>query len=105
MIVSIKFCGGCNPRIDRGKIAEGLNKIFENLGISVVWNSLDADLIVFISGCATSCACRWVVSDTPSVVIASTTVNHREVTEEDIIPSVARIIRTHIEKSHHHEGT
>lgn len=92
MIVSIKFCGGCNPRIDRGKIAGELKKRFEKLGMTVVWNKLDADFIVFLSGCTTSCACRWVLPDVPSVVIAATTVNHREVAEEDIIPSIEHII-------------
>lgn len=104
MIVSIKFCGGCNPGIDRGKIAGELKKQFEKLGMTVVWNRLDADFIVYVSGCTTSCACRWNVPDISSVVIAGMTVNHREVTEEGIIPSVTRIIIEHIGKSYHNEG-
>jgi hypothetical protein len=99
MVVSITFCGGCNPKIDRGDIGNKLKEILEGLGLSVVWDSLQADFVVFISGCSTSCACRWKRPDIPSVIVAGTSVNHREVAEEDIIPACVRAVRAYIE--HH----
>jgi len=99
MVVSITFCGGCNPKIDRGSIGNKLKEILEGLGVSVVWNSLEAGFVVFISGCSTSCACRWKRPAIPSVIVAGTSVNHREVAEEDIVPVCASAVRAYIE--HH----
>ena len=42
--VGIQFCGGCNPRIDRGRIALELQQALEGMGHRVVFNSPDADL-------------------------------------------------------------
>jgi len=84
MVVSITFCGGCNPKIDRGDIGNKLKEILEGFGVSVV---------------STSCACRWKRPDIPSVIVAGTSVNHREEAEEDIVPACVRAVRAYIE--HH----
>ncbi|MCM0757647.1 hypothetical protein M7775_03560 [Sporomusa sphaeroides DSM 2875] len=57
--VSIKFCGGCNPRIDRMRLAEQIRKFCLEQGHEVIYNSLDADLIVFLSGCTAGCSRRY----------------------------------------------
>lgn len=94
--VGIRFCGGCNPRIDRGTIAAELKNRLEKLGITVHWNRLDGDVIIYVSGCTTSCACRWHGAKGSSVIVAGTTVNYFDTAEEDIVPLCMAIVLKHI---------
>ncbi len=55
--LAIKFCGGCNPSIERGLVAR---LIREDLTENVLWVSPDeeVDLLLVISGCFTACVER-----------------------------------------------
>jgi hypothetical protein len=55
--LAIKFCGGCNPVIDRGQLA---GDIRENLSGLVRWVPAEeeTDLLLIICGCLTACADR-----------------------------------------------
>jgi hypothetical protein len=70
--VSIKFCGGCNPRIDRSLIAEKVRESLFAYGYEIVLNSITADFIVYLSGCTANCAYRYSNSKKPCVVAEST---------------------------------
>jgi hypothetical protein len=52
---SLKFCGGCNPTIERGIVAQRLR---EGLEGKVRWVSEGEkrDFILIINGCPTACA-------------------------------------------------
>jgi hypothetical protein len=54
--LAVKFCGGCNPALEREDIAR---KIREGLPASewVSWEE-GADLVLIINGCTTACAER-----------------------------------------------
>jgi len=92
MKVSIRFCGGCNPRIDRGKIARELQKAFAGMGLDVVFNVPDADFAVFLSGCSSECTLKFNPQDPPYVTVAATTVNGLDVSEENIVPAVLEAV-------------
>ncbi len=55
--LAIKFCGGCNPVIERGVVARIIR---EGLSVKIEWVAPDeeADLLIILSGCLTSCADR-----------------------------------------------
>jgi hypothetical protein len=55
--LAIKFCGGCNPGIERGLVA---HLIREDLAEKVCWVPPDeeADLLLLIGGCLTGCVDR-----------------------------------------------
>jgi len=55
--LAIKFCGGCNPCIERGLVAR---LIREDLAESVRWVPPDeeTDLLLLIGGCLTACVDR-----------------------------------------------
>jgi len=55
--LAIKFCGGCNPSIERGLVAR---LILEDLAERVRWVPPDeeADLLLLIGGCQTACVDR-----------------------------------------------
>jgi hypothetical protein len=84
MQVSITFCGGCNPNIDRGRLAAMLKERLEPLGISVSYNKSDADFVVYLSGCAVSCVSRKVPENQDCVRIAGCSVNSLAAAEEDL---------------------
>ncbi len=60
--LSVKFCGGCNPHIDRGFL---LQIIRESLVDQVLWVSWgeEADLLLILNGCLVSCADRGDVKE------------------------------------------
>jgi len=53
--LAIKFCGGCNPAIERGAVAK---RIREELAKEVSWVSgeEEKDFLLIINGCETACA-------------------------------------------------
>jgi hypothetical protein len=55
--LAIKFCGGCNPLIERSFLAETVRK---KLAGAVCWVSWEEtpDLVLIINGCLTACADR-----------------------------------------------
>jgi hypothetical protein len=93
MTVSIQFCGGCNPRIDRGRIAHELQQALIGMGLEVVFNSRDADLVIFLSGCMSGCALKFNPKDPPYITVAAATVDGEEVGEARIVPEVLRKVR------------
>jgi hypothetical protein len=82
--VSIQFCGGCNPRINRSVIFHSLEQILRKNNINLIVNSADADFIIYLSGCLANCASKFNPSHIPYVVIAATTVDGEELAEDDI---------------------
>jgi hypothetical protein len=98
MKVSIKFCGGCNPRIDRVGVAANIRNHFASERVEVVYNSLDADIIVYISGCQASCAMRYSESDKPSVVIAGSSVDSLAVEENGLVGIVIKKVGDYVAK-------
>ncbi len=93
MKLSIQFCGGCNPRIDRGNIARELQKAGTDIGLDVVLNSPDADITVFLSGCLSGCALKYNPHDPPYVEVAAATVDGIDVPEERIVAEVMMKVR------------
>ncbi|EAX48076.1 hypothetical protein TcarDRAFT_1954 [Thermosinus carboxydivorans Nor1] len=69
--VSIYFCGGCNPRIDRGQIAKEVSQLLAGQGFQILFNTLDADFIVFLSGCTVSCANKYHSGGRPAITVAA----------------------------------
>lgn len=84
--VSIRFCGGCNPRIDRGLIAGRLRAALAEKGCEVVFNQPDADAIIYLNGCAADCASRYnpPPAGTAVVNISAGAVDGKPVPEDEL---------------------
>ena len=67
--LAIKFCGGCNPAIDRGQVAR---IIHENLTGLVRWVPPEEEMgfLLIISGCLTACADRPEVTEKAAEYLA-----------------------------------
>jgi hypothetical protein len=98
MTVGIQFCGGCNPRIDRGQIALELQKAIVDMGFDVVFNSPAADFMVFLSGCLLGCAFKLNPPEPRFVIVAGATVGFVELDEDLIVSEVIRKVRQYYER-------
>ena len=98
MKTCIRFCGGCNPRIDRVKVAAEIKSQLEDWGIEVVYNKPEADFFVYISGCQASCASKQIEYGQECAIIAGCSMNAKAVAEEHLSASVIEKVRDYLGK-------
>jgi hypothetical protein len=96
-LISIQFCGGCNPRIDRGKIAGNVQDILSKMGHPVAYNRLNVDLVIYISGCAANCAERYNRTEVSSIVVAGETIDAIVVEEGKLTVEILSRVRDYCE--------
>jgi hypothetical protein len=96
--ISIQFCGGCNPRIDRGRIALELKRELEGLGCRVSFNKPDSEFVIFLSGCMSSCSFKFNPRTPPYVIVAANTVDIDVTDETRIVPEVLRKVNNYYER-------
>jgi hypothetical protein len=54
--IRVRYCGGCNPEIDRGLVVSRLKEIVEAYGIEVVFGKDgEADWVLLVNGCPRAC--------------------------------------------------
>lgn len=57
MLCGVKFCGGCNPRFERGKALEELKEHFEGrINFEYAEEETIYDILLIIAGCTNCCA-------------------------------------------------
>ncbi|NLD20389.1 MAG: hypothetical protein GX663_09150 [Clostridiales bacterium] len=56
MKCGIRFCGGCNPRYDRGKACEGIKASVDNMDFLNAVEGNEYDTLLVIGGCTNCCA-------------------------------------------------
>lgn len=88
--IHLKYCGGCNPEIDRRGIVKRLEKIFisNDLNVEFDFNSGgNADLRILINGCPHACLEEDVLDSakmTPCLSIQGAMIDYRPVPEEEL---------------------
>lgn len=62
MICGVKFCGGCNPRYDRGKALQTIKKERPNIDFVLAKEGKTYDYLIVIGGCTACCAshCQYI---------------------------------------------
>jgi len=55
MKIEIRFCGGCNPRYDRGRFAQRFRAAAESLYPALNFGDGDSDGILIVGGCDSCC--------------------------------------------------
>ena len=100
--VSVCFCGGCNPRIDRVAIAEKLKTLLHDYRCKVVYNERStADVTVCLSGCPANCADKTGEKDTGAcVVVAGEMVDLKQVETARIVHEIAAKVLGYLTASH-----
>lgn len=92
--VGIKYCGGCNPQIERGKVAEALQMFLPD-GLRFADDTAVSpwDVGILISGCNVACA------DSPELrALASRWILVRGAMVDDAVVPEAEIARVIAEK-------
>ncbi|NLP29536.1 MAG: hypothetical protein GX363_00210 [Clostridiales bacterium] len=57
MKCGVRFCGGCNPRYDRGRALEKIKDYFKDrIEFSYAKEDVDYDILLVIGGCTNNCA-------------------------------------------------
>ena len=100
--ISIWFCGGCNPRIDRGEVARQVKEALEQSGCEVAFNVANTDLIIYLSGCSSNCAYKYFDDPIPGVVVAAATVDAWPVSESDLPSEIVKRVREACERLERH---
>jgi hypothetical protein len=58
LLIGIRYCGGCNPCIDRSKVITSLKETIKKIGMEVHFTAdrQDAvDIVLLINGCIHAC--------------------------------------------------
>ncbi len=56
MKYAVKFCGGCNPRYDRGKAFREIKEILSPERLEVISEGEECEYLIVFCGCSAACA-------------------------------------------------
>lgn len=57
MLIGIKYCGGCNPVIDRAKLVQEIKKLLpDEFSLATDQSTNQWDIGILVCGCLTACA-------------------------------------------------
>lgn len=88
LTVLVRYCGGCNPEIDRASIVNRLKAIFEEVGMQVTFcKDPPADRLFLVNGCPRACLEEeyQVKADlTRFVSVEGSNLDHRPVPVDDL---------------------
>ncbi|MDD2190253.1 MAG: hypothetical protein PHV71_05445 [Eubacteriales bacterium] len=66
MLIGVKYCGGCNPRFDRGKAFQAIKEqAHDDIEFKVAEEGVEYDYLLVIGGCSNCCAsyCQYNVKN------------------------------------------
>ena len=91
--IGIKYCGGCNPHIDRAKLALEIEKLLPpeySLTTDQTFNPWD--ICILICGCPTACADKPEFKNLARkwIIVAGNSVDLNDAPEEKLADIVAR---------------
>ena len=91
IVIGIKYCGGCNPHIDRTKLAQDIKKLLPPDCIFTTQCLSPWDVGILICGCPTACADKPEFKNLARkwILIAGNSVDLENVPEEKIAEFVA----------------
>ena len=56
MTIGVKFCGGCNPMYDRGKLFEKTKEAYPDHAFEIADDTKEYEKLLVICGCERACA-------------------------------------------------
>jgi hypothetical protein len=88
--IGIRYCGGCNPQIDRSGIITSLHKALKKRGMAIDYTTdrqRSVDLVLLINGCMHACIEEAYLKEghtTPRISVKGERVDDSFVAEECI---------------------
>lgn len=96
--IGIRFCGGCNPRVNRIAIAESLKIELDQMGCFIAENTEEAALLVYLNGCSAACSNRMTKDCQKEIWVAGTMVDGMEMSSEgEIVQEILLRVRDYFE--------
>jgi 4-hydroxybutyrate CoA-transferase len=79
MKIGIKFCGGCNPRYDRGAYARTLSAQHRRNGdeVEIVETDRFYDVVYVICGCGVACVDVKAIKATQMIYVTDQSISNR----------------------------
>lgn len=65
--VAFRYCGGCNPRYDRGALVKRLTEKHQEWDAGIAAEGVHYDLLIVVGGCPSCCA-AWEQFDAERVI-------------------------------------
>jgi hypothetical protein len=96
-IIGIKYCGGCNPVIDRRKLVQTLEKILPpDYRLAAGEPPEDWSLAIALCGCPAACADHTTAGGMNGkwICIGGETIDLEHVREDDMAVKVVEMIKT-----------
>ena len=89
--IGLRYCGGCNPQIDRSKVIRKLEEGLKKIGLKVDFctdKEIATDIILLINGCIHACLEEEYLreGDSPQFISIKGEMVCREYVKEDHIP-------------------
>ncbi len=103
LTIRIRYCGGCNPEIDRGAVVSGLKQIIRTHGIQGAFaKDSEGDWVLSINGWPRACLeeeLAEVLKSPRRISVEGSHLNHRPVTEDEHPQAVWEAIRRGLESN------
>jgi hypothetical protein len=104
--VGVKYCGGCNPRIERSRFVDELKeKLAGDLSLAIGCSTEKWELGILVCGCPVACADR---PETRSlafewIVVSGPAVDMEPIPEKELATVIALKIKNYFEGRNSHE--
>jgi hypothetical protein len=94
-LIGIKYCGGCNPHIDRTKLVQEIKKLLPPEFVFASNHSKVWDIGILVCGCSTACADKPEFKNLARkwIVVAGNSVDLDSAPEEKLAVIVASKIK------------
>lgn len=94
--IDIKYCGGCNPQIDRGKVVRELeDRLRGRIEVITGRPATEWEIGILVCGCASACVDRpEIIGEAagPCIVVSGAMVDLQPVAEAEIADRVAKML-------------
>ncbi len=98
LTIRVRYCGGCNPEIDRGSVVSRLKGIIQSEGIRAVFaKDGEADWLLLINGCPRACLEEELPKDARPlrcISVEGSHLDYRPVAENELPQAVWETIRS-----------
>jgi len=95
-LIGVKYCGGCNPLIDRAKLVREIGKLLPpEYSLTTDQSSNTWDVGILICGCSTACADKPEFNNLARkwIIVAGSSVDLDNAPEEKLATIVVRKIK------------
>jgi 3-hydroxyacyl-[acyl-carrier-protein] dehydratase len=94
-LIGIKYCGGCNPHIDRTKLVQEIEKLLPSEFIFTTESSSPWDIGILVCGCPTACADKPELKNLARkwIVVAGNSLDLNSAPEEELADIVVQKLK------------